>query len=432
MRYAPLLTEYKSILESRDNGEPLDCFDEYEGKYLNEGQNAANKLVFETFVKGHLSPKDFDAGKVLSEMIGDYRYFKLKRNALSTPGHVLKEGIEKALLEAVGATSYSQFSNITGQIIFSVIQPAYESEDFSITKLIPTITTKFDGEKVPGITTFGDELEIIGEGKPYPLAGVSETYINTPPLKKRGFRTALTKEAVFFDRTGLLMERDSEVGYSYGLNKEIRAIDALIDQGTGAVSAFDGGHRYTWRGTAYATYQTGSPSNLWNNTATSNALVDWNQVQTAWLLLRRMLNPDTGFPINIKGKHLCGGPAITVIAERIKRLVTATTHAGGYSQTSTVQEFDTDNPVPTFFPFDAYTSELFELRLIKWGLPVTNWYYGDVSKQLSNMQNWPMQIIQAPANNPAEFHEDIIAQWRIDAREGFTTREPRAATVNSA
>jgi hypothetical protein len=56
----------------------------------------------------------------------------------------------------------------------------------------------------------------------------------------------VTKEAIFFDRTHLVLSRAAEVGEVLGLNKEKRLIDLVI----GAKN------NYKWKGTTFNTYQT--------------------------------------------------------------------------------------------------------------------------------------------------------------------------------
>ena len=63
---------------------------------------------------------------------------------------------------------------------------------------------------------------------PYPSLGLGEDYIDTPSTTKRGFIVPVTKEAIFFDRTHLILQRAAEVGEVLGLNKEKRLIDLLI------------------------------------------------------------------------------------------------------------------------------------------------------------------------------------------------------------
>ncbi len=89
--------------------------------------------------------------------------------------------------------------------------------------------------------------QAIHPGMPYPSVGFGEDYIETPSTTKRGFIVPVTKEAIFFDRTHLVLSRAAEVGELLGLNKEKRLIDLVI----GATN------NYKWQGTSYNTYQAG-------------------------------------------------------------------------------------------------------------------------------------------------------------------------------
>ena len=73
-----------------------------------------------------------------------------------------------------------------------------------------------------------DEVAEVRPGMPYPSLGFAEDYIETPQTTKRGFIVPVTKEAIFFDRTHLILQRAAEVGEVLGLNKEKRLIDLLI------------------------------------------------------------------------------------------------------------------------------------------------------------------------------------------------------------
>ena len=76
--------------------------------------------------------------------------------------------------------------------------------------------------------------------------GFGEDYIDTPQTTKRGFIVPVTKEAIFFDRTHLILQRAAEVGEVLGLNKEKRLLDLLI----GVTN------NYKWKGADYNTYST--------------------------------------------------------------------------------------------------------------------------------------------------------------------------------
>ena len=71
----------------------------------------------------------------------------------------------------------------------------------------------------------------------------------------------VTKEAIFFDRTNLVLGRAAEVGEVLGLNKEKRLIDLVIGET----------NNYKWKGASYDTYQSSTP---WINVLTGNELAD--------------------------------------------------------------------------------------------------------------------------------------------------------------
>ena len=57
--------------------------------------------------------------------------------------------------------------------------------------------------------------EPIRPGMPYPEFEFGQQYWDTPATTKHGFIVSLTKEAIFFDRTALVMRRAGEAGYAY-------------------------------------------------------------------------------------------------------------------------------------------------------------------------------------------------------------------------
>src|SRR5262249_23640114 len=150
----------------------------------------------------------------------------------------------------------SAFLNVAGQVIYSKIMQAYTQDAFAMSKLVQTIPTRFDGEKIPGVSRIADHVDEVSPGMPYPNLGFGEDYIETPSTTKRGFIVPVTKEAIFFDRTHLVLSRAAEVGEVLGLNKEKRLLDLLI----GVTN------NYKWCGVDYNTYQASSP---WSNVKAS-------------------------------------------------------------------------------------------------------------------------------------------------------------------
>ena len=109
------------------------------------------------------------------------------------------------------------------------------------------------------IGRIGDKAEIVDEGASYPLVGLNEEYIDTPPTRKRGFIVPVTREIIVADRTGILLKAAGETGRWCGLNKEKRVLDVV----TGIQN------NYKRNGTATNTYLT---SGAYVNSQTGNAL----------------------------------------------------------------------------------------------------------------------------------------------------------------
>ena len=172
----------------------------------------------EALEQGHLQPEDFSIRELAEATLSSERVRQMDpRNGGA------------ALLEAGEAVDVTAFSNITGQVIRSKILEAYEQEAFVVSKLVDTIPTRLDGERIPGIGRISDEVAEVRPGMPYPNLGFGEDYIDTPQTTKRGFIVPVTKEAIFFDRTHLILQRAAEVGEVLG-PEQGEAADRPVDR----------------------------------------------------------------------------------------------------------------------------------------------------------------------------------------------------------
>lgn len=311
-----------------------------------------------------------------------------------------------SLVEAGDAVNTTAFSNITGQIVYSAIMDAFTSEAFVFSPVIRTIQTQFSGEKIAGITRMGDRAEVVGEGQQYPNVGVGEDYVETPVTTKRGMIVPLTKEAIFFDRTGLVVQRCAEVGEFLGLNKEKRVIDVIIDENVTT-------HRYKWRGTTYATYQTSTP---WDNVTASAALTDWTDIDEAEQTLSGILDPNTGEPIVNLPRDLVVTRQNLYKARYILSATEIRVGDGASTSTQTIAA----NPMAGN-GYRILSSQLLAARMTT----DTTYYLGDISKAFAYMQNWPLTTVQAPANSEDEFNRDIVMKWKASERGATATLEPR-------
>lgn len=365
---------------------------------------------FEDFAEalkaGDTKPEDFSIRQLFEQFVPNGRELVDSWNP--------RQGGGVSLLEAGDAVQMGAFANITGQIVYSAVLEKYSSEEFVFTKLIPTQSTPFNGEKIPGVTQLGDMAEEVGEAQPYPLAGVTEDWIETPQTKKRGMIDQITKEALFFDRTGLILERCGEVGYWLGVNKEKRAIDCIIDENTTA-------HRYKWRGTTYATYQTTSP---WDNVTASNTLADWSDLDAAEQTFNAMVDPNTGETIDIEATHLIVVKSLEAVANYILNATEIQRHIGGYAVSGNLTQEGGRNPYAN--KYQLVTSKRLATRLAN----DAHWFLGTPGKYAKYMENWPLAVVQASPNSEDEFNRDIVTKYKASERGAFSVVEPRVMVSN--
>ena len=180
---------------------------------------------------------------------------------------------------------------------------------------------------------------------------------------------------VFFDRTGLLLQRCGEVAEFLGVNREKRVLDAV----------FGVTNTYKRNGTAYNTYQASSP---WVNIAGSNALVDWTDVEAAELLFDAMTDPNTGEPLAVMPDTIIVPTALKHTARRIVNATEIRTGDGASATTQTLAA----NPLAN--QYHVLWSPFVKSRTGS----ATTWFVGQPKKAFAYMQNWGPTVVQAPDN----------------------------------
>lgn len=317
-----------------------------------------------------------------------------------------------SLVEAANAVDTSAFSNITGQLLFNKIKEGYSNPALLWPEMCETITTNFlDGEKIPGIGPVGDKPEIIGEGMPYPTFGLSEEFVETVKLVKRGFIIPVTREAVIADRTGLLLRVASEGGKYLGINKEKRVLDVAL----GIVN------NYKRNGTSTNTYLT---AGAYINVKESNALIDWSDIENAELIFDALTDPNTGEPILMPPQLTIIVP--TALKYTAKRIVSATEvqHVDNQTNATTYRTAGA-NPLPNY---KVLSSAYIKNRTSS----ATTWFIGDPKGAFAYMEAWAIEILQAAPRSEAEYLQDIITSYKYGEMGAAQALEPRRMVKNTA
>jgi hypothetical protein len=375
-------------------------------RYELDGPRQTIAHLTEALEQGHLRPEDFSIRDLAEGLVPDgHEWVRLMDPRSAGSVQVLEAG------EGVDVTA---FLNVTGQVIYSKIMDAYTQEAFVVSKLVDTVPTRLDGEKIPGIAGLAAEDAPIHPGMPYPSIGFGEDYIETPSTTKRGYIVPVTKEAIFFDRTHLVLSRAAEVGELLGLNKEKRLVDLVI----GATN------NYKSQGTAIDTYQASQP---WINLLASNELVDWTSVDAAEQLFADMLDPNTGEPVLLSANTVLVMPAYKHAANRVFNALEVR-----FNPTSSATTTLAANPLSNYQVVD---SRLAYRRIIASGEATADakkwWFLGDFKKAFAYMENWPITVTQSAAGSEADFSQDIVVRFKASERGAAAVLNPRFVVKNT-
>ena len=378
---------------------------ELKRRYELDGANRTVEHLSESLRDGHLQAEDFSLRDLAEALVPDGRHWV--RLLDPRAGGSVSLPIS-SLTEAGEGVDVTAFLNITGQVIYSKILEAYNQEAFVVSKLVQHIPTRLDGEKIPGVARIGEAIDEVAPGMPYPNLGFGEDYIETPSTAKRGFIVPVTKEAIFFDRTHLVLSRAAEVGEVLGLNKEKRLIDLAI----GVTN------NYKSNGTTYNTFNT---SGAWVNELASNELVDWTNVDAAEQLFAEMIDPHTGEPILVRGTTVLVMPAYRHAAHRVFNAAEIT-----YTDTGAATATTAANPLGNY---RVEESRLAYRRIVASGVASADakkwWLVGDFRKAFAYMENWPITVTQAPVNSEADFNNDIVLRFKASERGAAAVLNPR-------
>ena len=359
-----------------------------------------------------LRPEDFRLREVFAEFVDD--------------GHEIIQswsprsgGTRSGVMLSEAGVDTAAFANITGQIVFTAMMDAFDDPTFIGDQLCRTVPTEFSGEKIPGVGRLGDMAETVEEGGGYPSAGVTEEWIETPDTTKRGFIVPVTKEAIFFDRTGLVIQRAGEVGYWLGVNKEKRIIDAATGQTT--LYRRNGG-------TAIATYNDNSGSHDWDNLAASNALQDWTDIENALLLFDDIVDPNTGEPVLCNPNTLLIQTALTFTAANILNATEVRNVTNTNTTTLTANPLRNVRRGANNSTYSVLSNQYVKARTSS----ASTWFLGDFHRAFWYMENWAPTSVTAPVNSEAEFTNDIVQRFKISERGAIACVNPRVVAKCTA
>ena len=362
--------------------------------------------VQEAIESGAYTPFDFSIRDLFEHFVPDGREILSSWSQRSG-------GTRHGVVLAESGVDTSAFANITGQIVYARVLEVFNDPVFIGERVTTRVPTNFSGEKIPGIGQIGDEAEVIGEGKPYPVAGLSEEWIETPETTKRGMIVPITKEAIFFDRTGLVLQRASEAAQWLAVNKEKRILDVVL----GITATYRRNGK-----SAVATYGDNSGDHDWDNLAAANALQDWTDIENALLLFDDLVDPNTGEPILVQPNTVIVPTALSFTGRRILSATEIRETTSTNTVTISSNPLGGDRPGGT----NGAAYELLSNQYVKSRTSSSStWFIGDPRGAFYYMENWPITSAEAPVNSEMEFTHDIVQRFKVSERGTPAVVEPR-------
>ncbi|MBQ4144054.1 MAG: hypothetical protein IJD43_11340 [Thermoguttaceae bacterium] len=315
-----------------------------------------------------------------------------------------------ALTESEGVNS-TAFLNITGRIISAKIRDSYEQAAFKASKLVSVIPSRLSRERIPGVTRIQGSAMEVGEGMAYPNAGFGEEYVDTPETEKHGLIVPVTREAVFFDQTGLVLKRAAEVGETLGADREKRILDVILGIK----------NTYTRNGETFNTYYSAGDDGPWVNRIAGNELKDWANVDAAEQLFAEMCDKTTGEPI------LMNPNAVLVMPG--KRFTAAQVFYPGNSVWSNGDGTQQVAMRNLFGDYSVQNSPYAYHRLIASGVTAQEaakyWFIGDFKRAFAYIENWGLTVSRSSSLSEASFTQDILVRFKASERGVPAVLDPR-------
>lgn len=350
------------------------------------------EAVSDAFASGQMKPQELTIGGLFEEIVPN--------------GRRLRKDRESNLYEG-GAMSLANFQYVTDNVIRTLVMEGYEDGNFIGDRLVDTVPSKLIHEEIPDVGGYGDEVQKVGPNGEYVQLGVNEALIRLPSTEERGALVEINRDILFFDRTGLIYTRASNIGQSLRINKENRILDTVLGVDNGFVR----------NGQAYNTYLT---SGAWVNVKTSNALANWESIEAVELLFDDMTHLISGDILDIMPNQLIVPTALRNTAKSIVSATEVRSHTDSASRTAIYKN-----------PIDNY--EILSTNRVKArSSSATSWWIGDFKKAFVYVENWPITVTNLRPGTYAEFKHGTVAGFRVDERGVVGIRAPQFVAKSTA
>jgi hypothetical protein len=370
------------------------------------GKEKTMERVKEGLTTGTIKSREIRLGGLADGLLGETWATKLSRPLRA--------------LEAVEAVDASAFQDITGQLLVTEVQQAYNSPEFIGDKLMRVIdeSAPFNlGEQVvPKISNVLDGPSRLQPGQPYPSTQMVEDWVSYPAIGKFGEVLRIFLETVLTDRTGQIQESAAKLGRRARLDREERQLSVIL----GLTNNFK------WKGTSYNTYQ---PTTPWINVKSGQTVAGASHsiINEVEQLAAQMVDPYSNKPIEINPTGLLCMPESKYDFKNILRATSVT--VGPYATSGDNRINNAPNPLDVEYPL--YSSKIARALVIASGVSAANaknwWFLADFQKAFIYRQVLPFETIEAPPTNPDDFNQDVVMSVKVREMGAAGTHDPRYA-----
>jgi hypothetical protein len=373
------------------------------------GVAKTREYLSEAIAKGDIQPNRISLRGLAEGIIGEQWAETMHRF----------NGPERVFMESTEAVDASNFAAITGQILITTVKEKFKLASFIGDSLVQNIPAgqNLGQELIPWLSDTTTEADTVQPGMPYAQTQFTGNYVKLPAIEKVGRICAITAEMIYADKTSQALQSAESVGTYCGLAKEERILKTVMGVTGNYVYGTSQGSE-----SSLDTYSaTGGQSGLtygFINQVNSYALSNWASINTLEQLFFQMKDPNTGKPIEVfgPGMQMLVMPFQKYSASRILNPAT-TTKNGPYATSGDVEQLESPNPLDN--NYGLLTSAHARALLISSGVTASNAdkyvWLGNFKKAFVWREAKPLEIVQAPANNWAEFNQDIAvaikASW---------------------
>lgn len=330
-----------------------------------------------------------------------------------------KRGTSFAMEAGGDAITTANFTAIIGQIVFADKLDAFENPAFIGDKLVKQIpATTGQQEMIPGISALGDEAENVGENEEYPVVQYNENYIMLPEILKNGFVMNITEEAIFEDKTGMILDNFGKAINSMALTQEKERLRTAL--------GVDNSYRRNG-GPIQNTYANSHTQGDGDNLIASNPLTDYTSLNAAKNAFADLVDPDTGEPIDL------GQAYQVVIPDPLEWQWAMIQGATGYAtqpvRAGSAVQMQFSNPING-------GNRTYEALSNPWVASVvgsdTTWFIGAFQKAFVERVIYQAQVQTQDRNSDLSFARDIISRVKVRKRTRCGVKDWRPVQKHTA